>query len=75
MAARVTARHAMLFTEAFNGPDRALPPHEKRQCQSRNARAEARAEKRRILMSKMTAEEETKAEERAWVSQHQAAGL
>lgn len=76
VAAGVTARQAMTFRETFSDPARILPhfPPE-RQCQNRNTRAEARAENRVILKTKLIATARVEVEERARVVQRQAAGL
>lgn len=65
MVSGVTARQATASREAFNGPAVVLPPPPKRQCHSQNARAEARTEDAGVLMTKLAAKVETKAEERA----------
>lgn len=44
----------------MNDPVRVLPPPPKRQSQGRNARAEIRAEKRRVLMTELTVKAEAK---------------
>lgn len=60
VASGVTARQEFAFREAFKGRERVLPPPPKRLYQGRNTRAEARAEKREVLMTKLTAKVEEK---------------
>lgn len=64
----MTARSAITFREAFDGPTRVQPPPPKYERQHQNARAETRAEKRGILMMKLAATADAKGEERAKVS-------
>lgn len=68
MVSGVTARQAVSLRDAFNGPFRVLTQSSKRQCQSRNGRAETRGKTRGVVMTKLPVKAEAKPGEGARVA-------
>lgn len=72
----VAKSQAIAFRRGLNAPPwviEVLTPCPKRQYQGLDARAKERSENRTVILSKPTAREEARAEERARVTQDQAA--